>query len=145
MSKLIETALKYYGLTEQATEAKNSPTIVKWLQYLLPWAKTDEVAWCSAFVNGVAVEAGFEHFDKGYGSALARMWLHKGTVVEQPVLGDVVVLWRGSKDAVTGHVGFFIRETENYIYILGGNQSNQVNITPFNKTRLLGYRRLNRK
>lgn len=145
MSKLIETALKYYGLTEQTTEAKNSPTIVKWLQYLLPWAKTDEVAWCSAFVNGVAMEAGFEHFDKGHGSALARMWLHKGTVVEQPILGDVVVLWRGSKDAVTGHVGFFIRETENYIYILGGNQSNQVNITPFSKTRLLGYRRLNRK
>lgn len=144
MSKLIQTALKYYGITEQATEANNSPTIVKWIQYLLPWAKTDEIAWCSAFVNGIALEAGYEHFKQGHGSALARNWLHKGTVVETPELGDVVILWRGSINATTGHVGFFIRENATHVFMLGGNQSNQVNITAFPKNRILGYRRLNK-
>jgi uncharacterized protein (TIGR02594 family) len=145
MTKLIETALKYYGIAEQATEAKNSPTIVKWIQYLLPWAKADEVPWCSAFVNGIALEAGYEHFSQGHGSALARMWLHKGNVVETPMLGDVVVLWRGNINATTGHVGFFIRENATHVFLLGGNQSNQVNIAAFPKDRVLGYRRLNRK
>lgn len=144
MSELIKTALKYYGITEQSTTAKNSPTIVKWIKYLLPWADNDEIAWCSAFVNGIALEAGYEHFKEGFGSALARNWLHKGEIVTEPQLGDVVILWRGSPSAATGHVGFFIRENETHVFMLGGNQSNQVNITAFPKDRVLGFRRLNK-
>lgn len=142
MSKLIMTGLKYYGITEQATTEKNSPTILSWLKLLLPWANNDEIAWCSAYVNGIAKEAGFEHFPDKYGSALAREWLNKGVVVEIPEVGDVVVLWRGNKEAVTGHVGFFIRENKTHVFLLGGNQSNSVNITAFPKERVLGYRRL---
>lgn len=140
--ELIKTALKYYGVKEFLGADKNSPTIVGWLRSMLPWANNDEIAWCSAFVNGIAKEAKFEHFPSTHNSALAREWLAKGTAVTAPQLGDVVVLWRGSKDAATGHVGFYIRENTDSVFLLGGNQSNSVNITAFPKSRVLGYRRL---
>jgi uncharacterized protein (TIGR02594 family) len=140
--ELIKTALKYYGVKEFPGTDKNSPTIVGWLRSMLPWANNDEIAWCSAFVNGIAKEAKFEHFPSTHNNALAREWLKKGTAVTTPQLGDVVVLWRGSKDAVTGHVGFYIRENTDNVFLLGGNQSDSVNITAFPKSRVLGYRRL---
>ena len=55
-------------------------------------------------------------------------------------MGDIVVLWRIAKDSPFGHVGFYISETQNGIYILGGNQSGEVNIQKFPKTNLLEYR-----
>lgn len=145
MSKLVMTGLKYYGITEQPGTDKNSPTIVGWLKQMLPWANNDEIAWCSAYVNGIAKEAGYDHFPDNHGSALAREWLKKGIEVETPEPGDVTILWRGSVNAVTGHVGFFIRENSTHVFLLGGNQSNSVNITAFPKNRVLGYRRLKPK
>jgi hypothetical protein len=37
-------------------------------------------------------------------------------------------------------VGFYVRETARYVFLLGGNQSNAVNIAAYPKTRVIGYR-----
>lgn len=100
------------------------------------WVKDDETAWCAAFVNWVLVQAN----KPSNGSLSARSFLTYGKPTIQPTFGCIVVLWRDRIDSVYGHVGFFIKETPDKIYILGGNQSNQVNITAFPKNRLLGYR-----
>ena len=39
------------------------------------------------------------------------------------------------------HVGFYIREVENGIYILAGNQDNTVDIALWKKADVLQYRR----
>jgi hypothetical protein len=39
-----------------------------------------------------------------------------------------------------GHVGFYVRETAKYVYVLGGNQSNKVTIAGFDKARIIAYR-----
>ncbi len=39
-----------------------------------------------------------------------------------------------------GHVAFFDEQRNARIFVLGGNQSNQVNITSYPGDRLLGYR-----
>lgn len=39
-----------------------------------------------------------------------------------------------------GHVGFYVRETDKYVYILGGNQSNKVSIAGYDKGRIIAYR-----
>ena len=39
-----------------------------------------------------------------------------------------------------GHVGFYVRETDRYVYILGGNQSNKVSIAGYDKGRIIAYR-----
>jgi hypothetical protein len=56
--------------------------------------------------------------------------------------GDIVVFWRESIKSWKGHVGFYIREKDGWIYTLGGNQANQVKISAYPKSRVLSYRRL---
>ena len=60
-----------------------------------------------------------------------------------PKPGDMVVFWRESRKSWKGHIAMYIRETETHVYVLGGNQNNQVKISAYPKYRVLGYRTLN--
>lgn len=137
--KIIQTALSQYGVKEIVGRESN-PQILKYFKGsgLDPTKMNDETAWCSAFANWVAKEAGYEQS----GKLNARSWLTVGESTDTPEPGDVVVLWRESPESWKGHVGFFIRETKRYVYMIGGNQKNQVNIKAFPKTRILDYRKL---
>jgi len=140
MNTIIETALSQYGVTEIKGTPHN-PIIVNYFRDIgHQWVKDDETAWCSAFANWVALKTG----KKRSGKLNARSWLKVGKPIMKPKLGDVVVLWRESKTSWKGHVGFFISYSEDkkYIYILGGNQNNTVNIKAYPTYRLLGFRRL---
>lgn len=140
MSKLILKALEEYGVTE-IVGSKDNPRILEYFKVSgNEWADNDEYAWCSAFVNWVAIKCGYEATKK----LNARSWLDVGSEITKPIIGDIVVLWRKDKEGPYGHVGFYINSDDKYIYILGGNQSNQVNIAAYTKDRLLGYRRLQR-
>jgi len=141
-SDIIETALSQYGIKEIAGNTDN-PEVLKYFDAMgLPGHKLhDETSWCSAFVNWVALQTG----KPASGKLTARSWLNTGTPVYQPAMGDVVILWRESPSSWKGHVGFFIRQTDRHIYILGGNQSNQVKISAYPISRLLGYRRISNK
>lgn len=100
------------------------------------WVKDDETAWCAAFVNWVIMRTG----QPGTKSLAARSFLKFGQKASKPQIGCLVVLWRINRDGPYGHVGFYLKETADSIYILGGNQSNEVNIKAFPKTQLLEYR-----
>jgi len=101
----------------------------------------DETAWCSAFVNWVCKKSGLEFT----GKLNARSWLGVGHKrLGKPQIGDIAVFWRESPKSWKGHVGFFIRESKYYVYVLGGNQSNQVKISAYRKSRLLEYRKLDK-
>ena len=136
--KTIEKAISQYGIKEIVGKQHN-PAVLKYFNEIgCDWVKDDETAWCSAFVNWVCKSSG-----KAYSGKLnARSWLNIGIKTNKPQLGDVVVLWRESKDSWKGHVGFFIRQTKNWIYVLGGNQNNQVNIKAYLKSRVLEYRKV---
>ena len=145
MSCLIEKALSQYGIEEQAGREMNSPEILEYFRELnYPWVKTDETSWCSAFVNWVAMQCGYEFS----GKLDARSWLNMGVEPYMPALGDVAIFWRISKDDWRGHVGFFIREDDEHVWVLGGNQNNMVCIKKYPKEGkrfgLLGYRRLSK-
>jgi len=136
---LIEKALSQYGIVERPGEADNNPEILKYFEAMGEvWVKTDETAWCSAFVNWVAISLNREHS----GKLNARSWLSVGEEIADPQVGDIVVFWRKSPHDWRGHVGFFIRRDKNVIWVLGGNQSNMVQISPYPAGRLLGYRRI---
>jgi uncharacterized protein (TIGR02594 family) len=137
--KIINIALSQFGIKEIVGKSDN-PEVLKYFTDIGFDGATlkDETAWCSAFANWVAKEAGFEYS----GKLNARSWLKIGEQVETPEIGDIVVFWRGRKDSWMGHVAFYIRSDQKYIYVLGGNQSNQVNIARYPKGRLLQYRRL---
>lgn len=132
-------ALNDYGIKEVSTREKDNPVIINYFKEIgHEWVKNDETAWCSAFVNYCCKVAGVTYS----GKLNARSWLDVGKKVLHPYLGDIVVLWRESIDSWKGHVGFYISDDNEYIYILGGNQDNMVCIKPYKKTMLLSYIRL---
>lgn len=136
---IINIAFSQYGIKE-IKGLKDNPEIIKYFDEIGFDGKKlkDETAWCSAFANWVCEKSGVESSKK----LNARSWLKVGVETEQPELGDIVVFWRESKESWKGHVAFFIRETNDFVYVLGGNQNNQVKVSAYPKERLLEYRRL---
>lgn len=141
MELLIEI-LKHYGLKEYFGKEHN-PEIVKMFHEIgYNWVNDDETAWCSAALNYFCKRLGYERS----GKLDARSWLKIGKIVKEPEIGDVVVLWRDNINSWQGHVGLYISEDkkEGRIYILGGNQDNAITIRPYHKSRVLGYRKINK-
>lgn len=131
-------ALKYYG-TRTIHGEKNNSDILKFFEAIgHDWVKNDEVPWCAAFLNYILQISGIENTRK----LNARSFLDIGEKVSQPILGDIAVFWRLDPKGTLGHVGIFVAQDEKNIFVLGGNQQDQVNIMPIPKIRLLSYQRL---
>jgi len=140
MNELIDIALSQYG-TLEIPGSEDNPAILNYFKEIgHEWVRDDETAWCSAFVNWVALKGGVERS----GKLDARSWLKVGEPQINWKLGDVVIYWRESKRSWKGHIGFPIREADGVIWTLGGNQGNQVKIAPYPSGRVLGFRRLKR-
>ena len=92
----------------------SSPRINEYLA-IVGIEPNDEHAWCSAFVNWVMAQSGIQ----GTRRANARSWLHWG-VETTPRVGAVAVLWRVSREAWQGHVGFLLGISESEVLLLGG-------------------------
>jgi uncharacterized protein (TIGR02594 family) len=138
MKHVVEVALGEYG-NKGLLGPKTSIHILKYFVLSgFPWVRDDETPWCAAFVHWCLRQAG----TPVRGTLAARSFLTVGYHTTDPKLGDLVVLWRDSIQSANGHVGFFIRRTRDYVYILGGNQSNAVNILAFPVSRVLDYRTL---
>jgi uncharacterized protein (TIGR02594 family) len=138
-----------FGVLEQRGDAHN-PRILGYHDCTHLDADTDEVPWCSSFVNFCIYHAGKINplVPKETKSAAARSWLRYGMNMVIPALGCIVILQRGTGKQpgpdvlrAPGHVGFFIDQpTPREIVILGGNQSNQVCERTYEFKRVLGYR-----
>lgn len=136
---MLKKASSYIGLTEVVGEDDNPIILDMFRNIGHSWVKSDETAWCSCFINHVAKSCGLRFS----GKLDARSWLSVGVDITNPVVGDIVVFWRESRSSWKGHVGIFCGYDENGdILTLGGNQSNEVNITAYSKHRLLGFKRL---
>jgi uncharacterized protein (TIGR02594 family) len=134
----MQIAFDEYGISESKGSVHNKRILEYFAVAGHSWVKNDETAWCAAFANYICRKANLE----STGKLNARSFLGIGKKVATPKFGDLVIFWRGSKDSWQGHVGFYVTSRGNYIYTIGGNQSDKVNISPYAKSRLLGYRRL---
>ena len=141
-----ELAQRFVGLKEVSGVADN-PQVMSMLKLDTDWPEHDEVAWCSAFTNYICWLLRLPRSK----SLLARSWLNVGRPIrlnEGRVGFDVVILKRnlsdpGAEDTESsGHVGFYAGMGGSDVYILGGNQNNGVDLTPYDRNRMLGIRRL---
>jgi uncharacterized protein (TIGR02594 family) len=110
-----------------------TPRIVEYAATTSLAAVSDEVPWCSSFVNWCVREAGL----LGTDSASARSWLGWGKPTAAR-LGAIAVFSRGAPP--TGHVAFFLYAVGPFVIVLGGNQGNAVSVTAMSEDRLLGLR-----
>lgn len=135
LPKMIQEALKEYG-TLETPGAANNVKIMAWATEtgLKNVYTADSVPWCGLFMAVVAKRAG-----KTYpsGPLWALNWAKFGVEAGQPHLGDVLTFTRDGG----GHVGLYVGEDAQAYHVLGGNQSDAVNIKRIEKKRLYKARR----
>ena len=133
-----EIAQGYIGTTEGPGPEDNPAIMAMYASVGHDWVEHDSVAWCAAFVGHCLEKAGLRSTRR----LNARSYLDWGIPVDLPdaQAGDIVVFSRGSK-SWQGHVAFFVKMAGAMIEVLGGNQSDAVNIQRYSKSRLLGVRR----
>lgn len=122
--------------TREVTGSGDNPRIVAYHRSTnldAPSASNDETPWCSSFVNWCVERSGHAGTD----SAWARSWLSWGRPTNNPTKGCIVVFSRGVS---SGHVAFFVSRTSTNIRVLGGNQNDEVNVSNYPASRLLGFR-----
>ena len=140
MKNLLQVAINEFGIKEIKGPKHNKRIVQYAKDSNFTWINDDETAWCSTFMNWVALQAGLNNSK----SAAARSWLQIGIEVSDPEPGDVIVLWRGSIKSNKGHVGIYLGHSKSgdRVYVLGGNQGDAVSITGYPTTRILSFRRL---
>ena len=140
MEQFLKIAFNELGIEEFAGNNHN-PEVLKYAKDTkITGVTTDEIAWCSTFVNWVAWRSGLQFS----GKANARSWLNVGAKVSVPEPGDVVVFWRESPQSWKGHVGIFLGFSldKKRVYCLGGNQGNRVSVTAYRIDTVLSFQRL---
>jgi uncharacterized protein (TIGR02594 family) len=133
----LKIALTQYGIKE-IPGVSHEPEVIKYFHDCgFTFINDDETPWCSAFMSWCFMKAGIAVRP----TLRSRDWLQYGTPVFEPILGDVAIFSRRGNPEF-GHVAFYINQIPTHIYVLGGNQSNMVNIQLYFGVDLLGYRRI---
>lgn len=131
-------AVKLIG-TKEIPGMKNNPVILQWAKDLKidDIYTNDDTAWCALFVAITIFKAGREPLHR-YGCIRAREWANYGVKADQAELADILVFIRPGG----GHVGYYVGEDQTCYHVLGGNQSNMVNIIRIEKARCVAVRRV---
>jgi uncharacterized protein (TIGR02594 family) len=142
----LDVALAEKGVEEIKGKGLHNKRIVEYHSTTTLGAKTDEVPWCSSFVNWVMIQSGY----KGTNNALAKSWANWGAPVAKPFPGAITIIKRKSKncDVSTGsatgyHVAFFVSLDSTKIKLVGENQGDKVKESGYmlRSYDIVGYRR----
>lgn len=135
--RMIREAMSLYG-TMETPGAKDNPVIVNWAKETLikddNWYNSDSIPWCGLFM---AVVAQRSQWPIPSLPLAALSWANFGKATDRAMLGDVLVFKRKGG----GHVGLYVGESVDSYFVLGGNQSDKVNITRIAKNRIHAIRR----
>lgn len=133
-----DTARSYIGTTEGPGPDNNPVIMEMYASVGHDWVEHDSVAWCAAFVGHCLERAGIRSTRK----LTARSYLDWGVPVEvaEAQQGDIGVIPRGSS-RWQGHVFFIDRIEGQWVWGLGGNQDDAVNVKRYPVAKLLGVRR----
>lgn len=129
----IAEARKYIGQQEIPGKGENSWIVSLWGKIKRGGIKSESVPWCAAFVGAMLESIGVtsSRFES------AKSYLTWGSKLAAPMTGCIVVFSRDGG----GHVGFVVGlDAAGNLLVLGGNQSDGVNIRAFPRTNVAGYR-----
>jgi uncharacterized protein (TIGR02594 family) len=82
--------------------------------------------WCAIFANAALESTNF----RGTRSPSSQSFRHDDNFVplKGPALGAIAVFWRISHQSGLGHVGFYSGERDDFVWTLGGNENDMVEI-----------------
>ncbi len=124
----MKTAFSEVGQSEVQGSRAN-PRILEYFRASKFWGIDDsggKNAWCGSFVAWVVKQNGYEPVKNAF---RAREWINFGKKIDEPIHGAIAIKSRKGG----GHVAFVMGKSHDgkYLYMLGGNQSNEVNIARY--------------
>lgn len=126
-------AARLQGVAENTSSTRHNATIIGWAAKIGGWVAdyytADEIPWCGLFVAH-CIGATLPDEPMPSNPLGALNWSTFGVACE-PQLGALLTFSRDGG----GHVGFYVSEETDYFHVLGGNQSNKVNVTKVAKSR----------
>lgn len=118
--------------TTEIPGTQSNSVILSWAKkiggFVATYYKNDDIPWCGLFVawcmktNDIPITIN---------NPLSALEWSKFGIKTDPCYGCIMVFSRTGG----GHVGFYMSEDSDSYHILGGNQSNMVNITKVAKSR----------
>lgn len=116
--------------TSEIIGKNHNPRIIEYHNTTSGKFQNDETPWCSSFVNWCLIQVGIA----GTNSALAYSWKRFGLPLSKPAYGAIAVM-------NYSHVGFVAGiNKDGRIILLGGNQSDAVNLSPNPSSLVITYR-----
>lgn len=137
----LRKAISLYGLQE-TKGARSNPEILSWARELggevFRWYDADDKPWCGLFV-AICLKRSRRQPPVGINALRALQYVHWGVFVHPKHygVGDLATFSRKGG----GHVGFLVGEDMECYHVLGGNQSDGVNIARIQKSRLVAVTR----
>lgn len=130
----VQIAYKELGVKEIPGSGSN-PRVEQYHDTAKGFNWKDDVPWCGSFVAFVMIKAGKGSVKNAF---RAKAWQKFGKLTSTPVLGAIAVKSRKGG----GHVGFVvgISSSGRSIYLLGGNQNDEVNIKKYPKNVFIAFR-----
>jgi len=122
----VKFAYQELGIKEISGDSASTERIEQYHDTVgIAWAD-DDVPWCASFVGFVMLKANYRLVSNAF---RALSWLNFGKRTARPVLGALAI----KKRTGGGHVGFVVgkSEDEKHLYLLGGNQNDEVNISRY--------------
>ena len=120
-------------------EGNTGPDIARYIQ--LGKCGTIGDPWCAIFANAALESSNIP----GTRSPSSQSFRHDDDFVQLggPAFGAIAVFWRTSRQSGLGHVGFYAGERGRFVWTLGGNESDMVQIEMLGKSAatfgLIGY------
>jgi len=128
----IKEAFKEIGTKEIRGEESNE-RIEEYHDYAhIGWAK-DDIPWCGSFMAYVFTKCGYDIPIAPY---RALSWLNFGKEIDEPLYGSIAI----KKRMGGGHVTIVIGSYGEWVYCLGGNQSDKVCIRKYKKSDFISFR-----
>lgn len=139
-ARIYAEAAKYLG-TKETPGSKSTAIIRQWITAAADWLDKDdsETAWCGCFRGAIGIATATGVPKAHYRAAAWATW-GKPVEVSRPSLwqkGDTLVMSRPGGN----HVCLLDRVSGDYVYCLGGNQSDAVTISRFLLSRITAVRR----
>lgn len=123
--------------TKEYPGATSNPKIMQWAakvgRFLGVKYDGDHVPWCGLFAAYCMTENGVLPPSI---AVRASAWSTWGQALAKPAFGAVLTFTREGG----GHVGFYVSEDATTYHVLGGNQSDMVNVTKIAKGRCSAIR-----